>query len=136
MRSGPAAVGSGAVTSGQQTKGGVVAFDEALASRTRVALATARQSEAAEKKMFGGLAFLIGGNMCCGVMGDDLLVRVGTEAGPSALAEPAARPFEMGQRGPSAGFILVGPGGTATDDALADWVGRALAFVVTLPVKT
>lgn len=61
---------------------------------------------------------------------------MGPEAGPSALAEPAARPFEMGQRGPSAGFILVGPVGTATDDAIAAWVTRALAFVSTLPAKT
>jgi TfoX N-terminal domain len=113
-----------------------VAFDEALAERTRAALAVAGHSGAAEKKMFGGMAFLIGGNMCCGVRGEDLLVRVGPEAGPRALAEPAARPFEMGQRGPSAGFILVGPDGTATDDALASWVDRALAFVVTLPAKT
>lgn len=113
-----------------------MAFDEALAARTRAALTDAGQSDATEKKMFGGLGFLIGGNMCCGVRGEDLLVRVGPEAGPNALAEPAARPFEMGQRGPSAGFILVGPDGTATDDALAAWVDRALAFVVTLPAKT
>jgi TfoX/Sxy family transcriptional regulator of competence genes len=113
-----------------------VAFDDALADRTRAALAAAGRSRVTEKKMFGGLAFLIGGNMCCGVRGDDLLVRVGPEAGPSALAELGARPFEMGQRGPSAGFILVGPDGTATDDALAVWVDRALAFVVTLPAKT
>jgi TfoX N-terminal domain len=124
------------VPHGQQTKGGVVAFDEALAGRTRAALAAAGRPGTAEKKMFGGLAFLIGGNMCCGVMGDDLLVRVGPEAGPNALAEPATRPFEMGQRRPSAGFILVGPDGTATDGALAAWVDRALAFVVTLPAKT
>jgi hypothetical protein len=86
--------------------------------------------------MFGGMAFLIGGNMCCGVRGADLLVRLGPEAGRRALEEPAVRPFEMGQRGPSAGFILVGPDGTATDDALAAWVDRALSFVVTLPAKT
>jgi TfoX N-terminal domain len=113
-----------------------MAYDQALAERTQAALMAAGRSEATEKKMFGGLAFLIEGNMCCGVRGEDLLVRVGPEAGPSALAEPAARPFEMGQRGPSAGFILVGPAGTATDDALATWVDRALAFVVTLPAKT
>jgi TfoX/Sxy family transcriptional regulator of competence genes len=113
-----------------------VAFDDALADRTRAALVAAGQSAAVEKKMFGGLAFLIGGNMCCGVRGDDLLVRVGPEAGASALAEPGARPFEMGQRGPSAGFILVGPDGTATDDALATWVDRALAFAITLPPKS
>jgi TfoX N-terminal domain len=113
-----------------------VAFDQVLADRTRAALVAAGRPDATEKKMFGGTAFLIGGNMCCGVRGEDLLVRVGPEAGPSALAEPDVRPFEMGQRGPSAGFILVGPGGTATDDALTGWVRGALAFVVTLPPKT
>ncbi|MGH3300511.1 MAG: TfoX/Sxy family protein [Streptosporangiaceae bacterium] len=110
-------------------------FDQALAERTRAAPIAAGRSEATEKKMFGGLAFLVGGTMCCGVRGADLLVRVGSEAGPGALAEPAARPFEMGQRGPSAGFILIGPDGTATDEALATWVDRALTFVVTLPAK-
>jgi TfoX/Sxy family transcriptional regulator of competence genes len=111
-----------------------MAFDEELADRTRAALSAARATPT-EKKMFGGLAFMIGGNMCCGVMGDDLLVRVGPEANAAALAEAAARPFEMGQRGPSAGFILVGPGGTDTEEDLAAWVRRALAFNATLPAK-
>ena len=112
-----------------------MAFDEALAERARAAIATAGCAGVTEKKMFGGLAFLIGGNMCAGVLGTDLLVRLGPEAGPAALAEPAARPFQMGQRGPSAGFILVAPDGTATDDALAESVEKALAFVATLPAK-
>ena len=110
-----------------------MAFDEELADRTRAVLGAERAS-ATEKKMFGGLAFMVGGKMCCGVMGDDLLVRVAPEANASALAEPATRPFDMG-RGASAGFILVAPGGTATDEALAAWVGRALRFVTTLPAK-
>lgn len=111
-----------------------MAFDEDLADRTRAALSAARVTTT-EKKMFGGLAFMIGGNMCCGVMGEDLLVRVGPDASESALAEPAARPFEMGRRGPSAGFILVGPGGTDTEDDLSAWVRRALTFSATLAAK-
>jgi TfoX/Sxy family transcriptional regulator of competence genes len=111
-----------------------MAFDEDLADRTRAALSAA-QATTTEKKMFGGLAFMIGGNMCCGVMGDDLLIRVGPAESDAALAEPAARPFEMGQRGPSAGFILVGPGGTDTEDELGAWVHRALRFNATLPAK-
>jgi hypothetical protein len=111
-----------------------MAFDEDLADRTRAALSATRATPT-EKKMFGGLAFMIGGNMCCGVMGEDLLVRVGPEANESALAEPAARPFEMGQRGPSAGFVLVGPGGTDTAKDLQAWVSRALTFNATLPPK-
>jgi TfoX/Sxy family transcriptional regulator of competence genes len=111
-----------------------MAFDVELADRTRAALSAA-QATTTEKKMFGGLAFMIAGNMCCGVMGEDLLVRVGPEANEAALAQPAARPFEMGQRGPSAGFVLVGPGGTDTEADLEGWVGRALAFNATLPAK-
>jgi len=110
-----------------------MAFDPDLADRTRAALGAASVTPT-EKKMFGGLAFMIGGNMCCGIMGDDLLVRVGPAANDSALADPAARPFDMG-RGASLGFILVGPRGTGTDEALSSWVGRALAFVTTLPAK-
>jgi TfoX/Sxy family transcriptional regulator of competence genes len=111
-----------------------MAFDVELADRTRAALSAARATTT-EKKMFGGLAFMIAGNMCCGVMGEDLLVRVGPEANEAALAQPAARPFEMGQRGPSAGFVVVGPGGTDTEADLKAWVGRALAFNATLPAK-
>lgn len=111
-----------------------MAFDEDLADRTRAALSAAKATTT-EKKMFGGLAFMIGGNMCCGVMGEDLLVRVGPDANEAALAETAARPFEMGQRGPSAGFILVGPDGTDSNEGLASWVGRALTFNATLPAK-
>ena len=111
-----------------------MAFDEDLADRTRAGLSAAKATTA-EKKMFGGLAFMVGGNMCCGVMGEDLLVRVGPADGEAALAEPAARPFEMGQRGPSAGFILIGPGGTDSEADLASWVRRALTFNATLPAK-
>jgi hypothetical protein len=111
-----------------------MAFDTELADRVRAALAAATMT-AAEQKMFGGLAFMIGGNMCCGVMGDDLLVRIGPGANEAALAEPGARPFQMGQRGPSAGFILVEPAGTGNDEALAAWVARALSFNATLPAK-
>jgi TfoX/Sxy family transcriptional regulator of competence genes len=110
-----------------------MAFDEELAERVREVLAGAGATTT-EKKMFGGLSFLIGGNMCCGVMGADLLTRVGPEAAGSALAEPDTRPFDMG-RGPSAGWVVVGPDGIATDQALTAWVGRALAYATSLPPK-
>lgn len=110
-----------------------MAFDEELAGRVRGALALAGVAPA-EKKMFGGLSFLVGGNMCCGVMGGDLLARVGPEAAKSALTEPATRPFEMGPR-VSRGWVLVGPDGIATDQALASWVGRALDYATGLPPK-
>jgi TfoX/Sxy family transcriptional regulator of competence genes len=110
-----------------------MAFDEELADRVRGVLASAGMTPT-EKKMFGGLSFLVGGNMCCGVMGADLLARVGPEAAESALAEPATRPFDMG-RGPSRGWVVVGPDGIATDEALAAWVGRALAHAKSLSPK-
>ena len=87
-----------------------------------------------EKKMFGGLSFLVNGNMCCGVMGADLLARVGPQAAASALAEPATRPFDMG-RGASPGWVVVAPDGVGTDEALTAWVDRSLTFAASLPPK-
>jgi TfoX/Sxy family transcriptional regulator of competence genes len=110
-----------------------MAFDTGLADRIRGVLAAAGVTPA-EKKMFGGLSFLVNGNMCCGVMGTDLLARVGPQAAPEALAEPATRPFDMG-RGPSPGWVMVAAEGTGTDDALTAWVNRSLAFASSLPSK-
>ena len=110
-----------------------MAFDEELAERVRGTLAAAGVTTT-EKKMFGGLSFLVGGNMCCGVMGADLLARVGPEAADGALAEPATRPFDMG-RGPSKGWVVVAPDGIATGQALTAWVDRAIAYAASLPPK-
>ena len=110
-----------------------MAFDQELAGRVRAVLAAAGQAPT-EKKMFGGLSFLIAGNMCCGVMGEDLLIRLGAATADSALADAAARPFDMG-RGPSPGWVLIGPGGTAADQDLTGWIQQALAFAATLPAK-
>jgi TfoX/Sxy family transcriptional regulator of competence genes len=110
-----------------------MAFDTELAERVRHVLAAAGVTPT-EKKMFGGISFLVGGNMCCGVMGQDLLARVGPDAAPGALAEPATRPFDMG-RGPSRGWVVVGPDGVTTEQALTTWVGWALAFATRLPPK-
>jgi TfoX/Sxy family transcriptional regulator of competence genes len=110
-----------------------MAYDQELADRARAVL-TAAGLTPTEKKMFGGLSFLISGNMCCGVMGSDLLVRVGAQAADSALADPAARPFDMG-RGPSAGWVVVAHEAIAAEKDLSSWVQRALAFVTTLPPK-
>jgi hypothetical protein len=110
-----------------------MAFDQELAQRVRAVLAAAGQ-QPAEKTMFGGLSFLVSGNMCCGVLGEDLLKRVGAEAAGTALAAPAARPFDMG-RGPDPGWVLIAPGGSASDQDLAAWIQQALAFVTTLPAK-
>lgn len=111
-----------------------VAFDEDLAWRLRAAFAAAGAT-VTEKKMFGGLAFLVGGNMCVAARGGGgLLARVSPDDEASALADPAARSMDMG-RGPIAGWITVDAAGIATDEALAAWVTRSLGYASTLPPK-
>jgi TfoX/Sxy family transcriptional regulator of competence genes len=87
-----------------------------------------------EKRMVGGLSFLVNGNMCCGITGTALMVRVGAEGREPALREPHVRPMQFAGRELS-GFICVEPAGFAADDALATWVQRGLSFVARLPAK-
>jgi hypothetical protein len=84
--------------------------------------------------MFGGLAFLVRGHMVCGVLGEELMVRVGPEAYREALAMPHARPMDFTGK-PLAGFVYVAPRGFAEDDALRTWVAKAVAFSLSLPPK-
>jgi hypothetical protein len=109
-----------------------MAYDERLAERARrqlVALA-----DIFEKRMFGGVGFLLCGNMACGVHGDRLIVRVGPEGYEAALAEPHVAPFDMTGR-PMRGWVTVGPEGYAADADLRDWLQRGLEFASTLPAK-
>ena len=85
-----------------------MAYDEALAERTRDAL-TGRES-VSERKMFGGLAFMVGGNMACGVIGEDLMVRLEAEDAERALSEKHTRPMDFTGR-PMKGFLYVAPAG-------------------------
>jgi hypothetical protein len=108
-----------------------MAYDEALADRIRDRLREA--VGVAEKKMFGGLAFLTHGNMTVGVHGDDLIVRIDPDGTEAALAEPGVRPFDITGR-PMRGWILVA--GEALDDGALDrWIGQAGAYVAALPPK-
>jgi TfoX/Sxy family transcriptional regulator of competence genes len=109
-----------------------MAYDERLATRVREALGG--QPGVAERKMFGGLAFLVQGNMACGVRGDDLMVRVASDTADAVLAEPGARAADMAGR-PMKGWLLVGPDGHAGDDDLRRWVGRGVAYATSLPPK-
>jgi hypothetical protein len=84
--------------------------------------------------MFGGIAFMLHGNMCCGVVKDTLMVRVGPEQYAKALAEPHARPMDFTGR-PLNGFVYVGPAGYKTEAALRQWLKRATNFVASLPAK-
>jgi len=87
-----------------------------------------------ERAMFGGIAFLLEGNMCCGVIEDRLVVRVGPGAYDDALREPHARPMDFTGR-PLEGFVYVDREGYASQTALLQWIERSLAFVRTLPPK-
>lgn len=103
-----------------------MAFDETLAERIRRVLAG--EATAEEKKMFGGLAFMVRGSMCCGVQEGRLVARVGPEAYEEALAEPHVRPMDFTGRSLT-GFVYVESEGIAGDEALAKWVERCLEFV-------
>jgi TfoX/Sxy family transcriptional regulator of competence genes len=109
-----------------------MAYDEQLAERVRAQLAA--EDAITEKAMFGGIAFLLAGNMAVGVSRDELMVRVGPEASDDALAQPHARMFDMTGR-PMKGWIRVAQDGLETDDQLASWVRRGTEFARSLPPK-
>jgi TfoX/Sxy family transcriptional regulator of competence genes len=114
-----------------------VAYDEALATRTRKALAAHRDAAGAavEKKMFGGLAFLVRGHMCCGILADRLVVRLGAGQETGALAELHVRPMDFTGR-PMKGFLYVEPEGTRAAQDLSRWIDRAVRHARSLPPRT
>ena len=109
-----------------------MAYDEGLAQRIRDRLGAV--PEFTERRMFGGLAFLLHGNMAVGVTGDDLMVRVGPEAADAALARPGARLFDMTGR-PMRGWVLVDGAALTEDEVLDAWLTEGRAFAATLPPK-
>ena len=108
-----------------------MAYDEQLAARVRTLLAN--RTDVTERKMFGGLTFMIGGNMRCGVHSDELIVRLDPDGEDEALAKPHARPMDLTGR-PMRGFITVQPDGL-TGDQLSRWVQEAVARAESLPTK-
>ena len=110
-----------------------MAYDQHLANRVRRVLASRRDIQ--EKAMFGGLAFLLRGNMCCGLVESRLMVRVAPESYDILLQEPDVLPMDFTGK-PIRGFLYVEPAGVASGPALRKWVGRAIAFAKNLPPKT
>jgi hypothetical protein len=108
-----------------------MAFDEALAKRVRPLLAAA--TGVTEKKMFGGLAFLVHGNMSVGVRGSELIVRVDPSETEAALGQPGVRIFDITGR-PMKGWLLVS-GDSLGQKALSSWVGKGLAYAQSLPPR-
>ena len=109
-----------------------MAFDEKLAERIRTQLG--KTSGVSEKKMFGGLAFLMNGNMCCGVHGKEMIVRLDPAHTEEALSKPHTRVFDLTGR-PMKGWILVQTEGLVTEAMLARWIKLGLAYASSLPIK-
>jgi len=109
-----------------------MAYDAGLAERIRQHLSG--QPGVVEKKMFGGVSFMVDGNLCVGVIGDELCARVGSDALDAALRRPGAHVFDFSGR-PAQGMVSVAPSGLQDDDAFAAWVDESLTHVRTLPPK-
>jgi TfoX/Sxy family transcriptional regulator of competence genes len=106
-------------------------YDEALAERVRESLLPA--DEVSERKMFGGLAFLMGGHMFCGIVHDELMVKLGTDGATEALRRPGVRPMDFTGR-ISKSMVFVAPDALA-GPALGDWISQAAAYARSLPPK-
>jgi TfoX/Sxy family transcriptional regulator of competence genes len=109
-----------------------VAYDEQLAERIRSALNHRRGIS--ERKMFGGVAFLLRGNMFCGIVGRDLMVRVGPVEYEAALGRAHVREMDFTGR-PLSGMVYVRPPGFRSAQQLKSWVDRGLDFARSLPAK-
>src|SRR4051812_16691447 len=111
-----------------------MAYDEELADRIRELVAD--EAGLTEKRMFGGLAFLIGGNMAVAASGQGgILVRVEPDETERLLVEPGAGEMEMGKRGPMKGWLRVTGDVLDDDTVLATWVERGVAYAQSLPAK-
>ena len=109
-----------------------MAYDDGVAQRLREIFGD--RPDLIEKKMFGGLAFMLRGHMCCGVVDDALMARVGPDQYTDALCQPHTRVMDFTGK-PLKGFIYVDAEGFESDDDLDSWVTRCEQFVVSLPPK-
>jgi TfoX/Sxy family transcriptional regulator of competence genes len=109
-----------------------MAYSESLALRIRQVLAGRRGIT--EKKMFGGVGFLLSGNMCVGIWKNSLIARLGPDEGQAALKEPNVVAFDITGRAMK-GWVMVEPEGIETEEQLSEWIRRAVDFVETLPRK-
>jgi hypothetical protein len=109
-----------------------MAFNEFLAQRIRQSLA--RRKDIDEKKMFGGIGFLLNGNLLVGVWKDSLIARIGPDEGQEALLEPHVKAFDITGR-PMKGWVLVAPEGIEDDGQLKAWILRAVKFVGKMGAK-
>ena len=109
-----------------------MAYSASLAQRIRQVLN--HQRGIAEKKMFGGVGFLLHGNLCVGIWKNSLIARLGPEQADAALQQPHVRAFDITGR-PMKGWVMIEPDGIDTDEQLADWIRLSEEFVGALPRK-
>jgi TfoX/Sxy family transcriptional regulator of competence genes len=109
-----------------------MAYDEDLAERVREVLAA--RSDVSERKMFGGIVFMVAGNMACGVLGEDLIARLGDEEGEKALTEDGVRPFDFTGK-PMKATVYISAERTSDDAGLAEWVDAGADYASSLPPK-
>jgi len=109
-----------------------MAHSDELVERLRIVFQD--RTDVVEKKMFGGLTFMVRGHMCCGVAGEDLMVRVGPEQYENSVLLPHARPMDFTGRAMK-GFVFVESAGLHSDEDLKEWVDRGIKFVSTLSPK-
>ncbi len=107
-----------------------MAFDEELADRVRSVLCDV--PGVTERKMFGGIAFMVSGHMACGIVGDDLMLRLGEDGAATARSQPHVRPMDVTGR-PMKSMVFIEPVGIARQQDLAEWVGRSVAHAASLP---
>jgi len=111
-----------------------MAYNELLAQRVRTILIENQAPALDEKRMFGGVGFMVQGNMACGVHGDELIVRIGPQGYAEALGSPHVRPFDLSGR-PMTGWVMVASTAWEDDASLRNWVQRGVGFAVKLPEK-
>ena len=109
-----------------------MAYDAELADRVRGVIG--KPPQLVEKEMFGGIAFMVQGNMAVGVIDDELMVRIDKEETDAALEEPGTRIFDFTGR-PMKGWVMVGEPGIASEEGLSGWVERGLDYALSLPAK-
>jgi TfoX/Sxy family transcriptional regulator of competence genes len=118
---------------GVPVEGKPMSYDRVLTDRIRRLLQT--EPSLTSKEMFGGLSFMLNGNMLCGVIGEGMIARIGPQVYEALLKEPGVREFDMTGR-PMQGWVVVEPQAVKSDRQLTSWIRRAAEFVHTLPVKT
>ena len=111
-----------------------MAYDERLAERTDAALEKIKPPKLIDKKMFGGIGFMVQGNMACGVIDAYLIVRVGKEAYDEALLQPGAKVFDITGR-PMTGWVMVSASAIEDEGALLTWVQQGVDYALNLPPK-